>query len=154
VSSHDPISASKVVRGVFATGTAVFFVVGLLVRDDARWFAAAGTLGLIWWAWDLLLDHIILPLGDWFLGLLSGSGAGERLDDLRPTIDDTVRLLESHIAQDASEQVCVNAAIRLEEIYRMVKKDRDKAREVIQVVREKYPDAPEWEGYDRATGER
>ncbi len=150
--SSNPISASKVVRAVFATGTVVFFVVGLLVRDDPRWFAAAGTLGLVWWLWDLVLDHVILPLGDWFFGLLSGAGAGEQLDELRPTIDDTIRLLESHIEKGASEQVCVNSAIRLEEIYRLVKMEPEKARRVVESVREKYPDAEEWEGYDGAVG--
>ena len=153
MSSHDPVSASKVVRGVFATGTVVFFVVGLMIRNDPRWFAAAGTLGLVWWAWDILLEHVFLPLGDWFLGLLSGSGASEPLDNLRPTIDDTIRLLESHIEHRASEQVCVNAAIRLEEIYRTVKKDPARARQVVRSVRERYPDAPEWEGFDRAVSE-
>jgi hypothetical protein len=150
VGSADQISASKVVRGVFATGTVVFFLVGLLVRNDPRFFAAAGALGLVWWLWDILLDHVVVPLGDWFLGMLSGAGANEALGALRPTIDDTIRLLESHIAKDASEQVCVNAAIRLEEIYRVAKKDPEKARRVIDSVREKYPDADEWEGFDRA----
>ena len=97
MSSHDPVSASKVVRAVFATGTVVFFAVGLFVRDDPRWFAAAGTLGLVWWAWDILLEHLFLPLGDWFFGLLTGQHVGEPMDELRPTIDDTIRLLESHI---------------------------------------------------------
>jgi hypothetical protein len=152
VSDHGPISASKVVRTVFATGTIVFFAVGLVVRDDPRWFMAAGSLGLAWWIWDLLLDHVIVPLGDWFMGLFTGAGASEELGALRPTIDDTIRLLESHIEQDASEQVCVNAAIRLEEIYRTVKKDQERAREVVALVREKYPDADDWEGFDRVVG--
>jgi len=149
VSSHDPISASKVVRAVFATGTVTFFAVGLLVRDDPRWFAASGTLGLAWWAWDILLEYVFLPLGDWFLGLLSGYGAGEPMNELRPTIDDTIRLLESHIEHGASEQVCVNAAIRLEEIYRTVKKDPGRAKQVVEAVRARYPNAPDWEGFDR-----
>ena len=64
MTSYEAISASKVVRAVFATGTVVFFTVGLFVRDDPRWFAAAGGLGLVWWLWDILLDHVIVPLGD------------------------------------------------------------------------------------------
>ena len=149
-----PISASKVVRAVFATGTIVFFATGLLVQNDARFFAAAGMLGLVWWLWDIVLDHVIVPLGDWFLGLLSGAGASEDLGALRPTINDTIRLLESHIEQDASEQVCVNAAIRLDEIYRTVRKEPEKARRVIESVRERYPDADEWEGFDRGAKRR
>ncbi len=153
MSDHGPVSASKVVRAVFATGTIVFFVVGLVVGDEPRFFAAAGALGLVWWLWDIFLDHVIVPLGDWFMGLLTGAGTSEGLGALRPTIDDTIRLLESHIERDASEQVCVNSAIRLEEIYRMVKKDPEKARRVIESVREKYPEADEWVGFDRASGE-
>ena len=149
MSSHDPVSAGKIVRAVFATGTVVFFAVGLLVRDDPRWFAASGTLGLVWWAWDILSDHLFLPLGDWFFGLLTGQNVGEPMNDLRPTIDDTIRLLESHLEHGASEQVCVNAAIRLDEIYRTVKKDPASARRVVRTVKEWFPDAPEWERFGR-----
>ena len=148
MSSHDGISASSIVRGVFATGTVTFFVVGLVVHDDPRWFAAAGALGLLWWAWDILLEYVFLPLGDWFFGLLTGYNVGEPLGELRPAIDDTIRLLESHLEHGASEQVCVNAAIRLEEIYRTVKKDAERARRVILTVKEQFPDAPEWERFD------
>lgn len=152
MASNDPVSASKVVRAVFATGTVVFFTVGLLVRDDPRWFAAAGALGLVWWVWDLLLEYVFLPLSDWFFGLLTGQHVGEQMNDLRPTIDDTIRLLKSHLEHDASEQVCVNAAIRLEEIYRTVKKDPVSAKKVVKAVRERYPNASDWEGFDRARG--
>jgi hypothetical protein len=134
---------------VFATGTVVFFAVGLLVRDDPRWFAAAGALGLVWWVWDILSDYVFLPLSDWFFGLLTGQHVGEPMNDLRPSMDDTIRLLESHLEHDASEQVCVNAAIRLEEIYRTVKKDPKRAQQVVESVREQYPEAPEWERFDR-----
>ncbi len=41
----------------------------------------------------------------------------------RPTLDDTIRLLESHLSQGASRSVEIQAAIRLEEIYRTVKQD-------------------------------
>ena len=152
MSSRDPISASRVVRAVFATGTVTFFAAGLAVRDDPRWFVASGTLGVVWWAWDILLEHVFVPLGDWFLGLLTGYGVGEPMNELRPTIEDTIRLLESHIEHGASEQVCVNAAIRLEEIYRTVKNDHERARQVVASVRARYPNASDWEGFDR--GER
>jgi hypothetical protein len=150
VSSHDSISASKVVRGVFAAGTVTFFVVGLVIRDDPRWFAAAGTLSLVWWAWDILVAHVFAPFGDWFFGLLTGQNIGEPLNELRPTLDDTIRLLESHLEHGASEQVCVNAAIRLEELYRTVKKDPVGARRVMETVKERFPDAPEWERFGGA----
>lgn len=152
MSSYGSINASKVVRGVFAAGTVTFFVVGLVIGDDPRWFAAAGALGLAWWVWDILVDYVFLPIGDWFFGLLTGHNAGESLGNLRPTIDDTIRLLESHLEHGASEQVCVNAAIRLEEIYRTVKKDSKRGAEVVRSVRERFPEAPEWERYDAVVG--
>ena len=151
-SSRTELSASQIVRAVLASGTVVFFVVGLVVRNDARWFVAAGTLGLAWWLWNLLLSHVILPFGDWLLGLFTGANVSEPVGDLRPTIDDTIRLLESHVGNRASQQVCVKSAIRLAEIYRTVKKDPEKAEEVVRSMREMFPDAPEWEGFDRAVG--
>ena len=105
--------------------------------------------GLAWWVWDILLDYVFLPFSDWFFGLLTGQHVGESMNDLRPSMDDTIRLLESHLEHDASEQVCVNAAIRLEEIYRTVKKDSKRAQQVVESVREQYPEAPEWERFDR-----
>ncbi len=150
MSSHDRVTASNVVRSVFAIGTVTFFVVGLVIRDDPRWFAAAGTLGAMWWAWDILVDHVFVPLSDWFFGLLTGLSVGEPMNELRPTIEDTIRLLENHLKHGASEQVSVNAAIRLEEIYRSLKKDPARARRVIETVKERFPDAPEWENYDSA----
>lgn len=150
--SYFEISASKVVRGVFAAGTVVFFVVGLAIRDDPRWFAAAGTLGIIWWIWDILVDHLFRPTGEWFFGVLTGHSGVEPLGELRPTIDDTIRFLESHIEHGASEQVCVNAAIRLEEIYRTVKNDPKRASEVVQSAKERFPNAPEWERWENVQG--
>ncbi len=151
--SYFEVSASKVVRGVFAAGTVVFFGVGLAIRDDPRWFAAAGALGIIWWIWDILVDHLFCATGEWFFGMLTGHSAVEPLGELRPTIDDTIRFLESHIEHGASEQVCVNAAIRLEEIYRTVKKDPERASEVVRSVKAQFPDAPEWERFDEVVRE-
>ena|GEM_PF-1798946 len=148
------VDASKVVRGVFATGTVVFFVAGILVRDEPRLFVASGTLGILWWVWDLLVEHFFRPLGDWFFGQLTGANSVEPLGELRPTINDTIRLLESHIENEASEQVCVNAAIRLEEIYRTVKKDAERGREVVEKVRARFPEAEEWERWGGAKGEK
>ncbi|MBI3981365.1 MAG: hypothetical protein HY337_00525 [Gemmatimonadetes bacterium] len=60
-----PISPTGIVRGFFAAGTMVFAALGLVLRDDARWFAASGLCGLLWGGWGFLSDHVIVPLADW-----------------------------------------------------------------------------------------
>jgi hypothetical protein len=128
---------------VFGTATILCFLGGFVFRADARWFVAAGVFGIIWWTWDLLVEHVFSPFGDWASNLFaSGAGHGPP-PNTRPTLDDTIRLLESHLEGRASRQVEINAAIRLEEIYRTVKKDRQKARGVIEEIKGRYPDAPE-----------
>jgi hypothetical protein len=71
-------------------------------------------------------------------------GTGGDPVNMRPTLDDTIRLLESHLAGAAHPRVRIQAAIRLEEIYRTVKKDPDRARSVRERARALFPDAPEW----------
>jgi len=137
------ISASRVVRTVIATATVVFLVLALLVRSDPRLWAAAAACGTLWWLWDVLLDHVLRPFGDWIVETLLGGGVGAPRANTRPTLDDTIRLLESHLERGASRKVEINAAIRLEEIYRTVKNDPARARAVLERVRQRYPDAPE-----------
>jgi hypothetical protein len=145
---HDP-SPSAVVRGFLAAATVVFTLAGLLVRD-ARWFAASGAFGVMWLGWDLLTAQFFDPLGDWLSRLWSGGvGAEPDAANLRPTLDDTVRLLESHLRPGVARSVVVQAAIRLEEIYRTIKDDPVKAREVMARARELVPDAAEFDRYGR-----
>ena len=90
-------------------------------------------------------------MGDWIEQLFTGYSVGVPHRD-RPSLDDLIRLLESHLEQGASRQVDINSAIRLEEIYRTVKQDPEKARAVIAKVRERYPDAPELERFGEGEG--
>lgn len=130
-----------------AAATLVFGAVGLFVRD-ARWFAAAGAFGLMWTAWDLLGAYLFGPMGDWLSSFWSGGATTESTAaNLRPTLDDTVRLLEGHLRPGVARSVVVQAAIRLEEIYRTIKNDPVRAREVIARARELAPDAPELDRY-------
>lgn len=146
--TRQPPGPSVVIRASFGTATVACLLVAVFARGDPRWFVAAGACGTIWWVWDILWEHVLVPSGDWLLRLLTGQEPIGEKDQLRPTLDDTIRLLENHLQQRASRQVCINAAVRLEEIYRMVKKDPARASRVIEQARELYPDAVELERYD------
>lgn len=149
---HDPpISVTRAVRTIFGTGTVAFTLMGLAVGEDPRWFAAAAVFGGIWWGWDLLVAHVLEPLSDW-AGHLFASAGFDAPPTVRPTLDEMIALLERHLERPTSRQVDLNAAIRLEEIYRTVKKDPDRARDVIRRARERYPDAPELRRYGGETG--
>ena len=145
---HLPVGVGKIIRSAFGFATIVFAVTGFLVGSDPRWFAASGAMGVIWTLWDLVYDHVIHPFGDW----LARAGAGDvgllRSSQLRPTLEDTIRLLESHLEKGASPEVQIQAAIRLEEIYRTIKKDPVQAAEVMARVRARYPEAPGLERLD------
>jgi hypothetical protein len=67
--------------------------------------------------------------------------------DPLPTLDDTVRLLEHHLQPGVARSVVVQSAIRLEEIYRTVRQDPGKAREVIARARDLFPEAEELRHY-------
>lgn len=114
-----------------------------LVLPDGRFLAASAAFGLIWTVWDLLWDRVFGPAGDWLGRLLTEGVDGQPPADTRPTLDDTIRLLESHLAGDAARNVKIQAAVRLEEIYRTVRRDPDRAREVAEKIRALYPDAKE-----------
>lgn len=142
-----PFSITKVVRRIFGTATLAFAGVGFVVQEDPRWFVASGMCGIIWWSWDLLLEYVFTPVGDWVAQQLIGGGMMGSSAGMRPNLEETIALLEGHLRRGASRRVDINAAIRLEEIYRTVKRDPGRAREVIRVVRERYPDAPELARY-------
>ena len=136
------LSPSAVVRGFLATATVVFAVLGFVIGHEPRLFVASAAFGGLWWGWDLIVEYVFRPFERIFQhvlggGLLTGSSA-----DTRPDLDDIIRLLENHLKNPTSRQVDINAALRLEEIYRLVKKDEARAREVVRIVRERYPD---WE---------
>jgi len=139
-----------VVRAVFAAATVVFVVLGLGLRS-ARLLAAAAVFGLLWTLWDVLWDRVLGPGGAWAARVLT-EGVGEAPAANRPTLDDTIRLLEHHLAHGADRHVEIQSAIRLEEIYRTVRKDPQRAREILEAVRRKYPDADELARHDRTMG--
>lgn len=139
-----------VVRAVFAAATVVFLLLGLGLRSP-RLLAAAAAFGLVWTLWDLLWDRVLGPGGAWAARVLT-EGVGEAPAATRPTLDDTIRLLESHLAHGADRHVEIQAAIRLAEIYRTIRKEPERAREILEAVRRKYPDAAEIARHDRPVG--
>jgi Na+-transporting NADH:ubiquinone oxidoreductase subunit NqrB len=103
-------SPSAVGRTFLGAATVLTALLGL--TGDARWFAASGAFGTVWWAWDFLSDSVFGPLGSWLLGILTGSATVEEPPDL--TLDDTIRLLEDHLTADGvTRHVQIQAALRL-----------------------------------------
>lgn len=135
------ISATGIIRSAFATATAAFLILGVVVDDGTKLYAISGTCGAIWWAWDLLVEHVLTPLEYWVEDMLVGG----RYADVPPKvpIDARLNLLESRLARGSSRRLDFQAAMRLAELYRFQKKDVAQARRVIDVVKARYPDAPE-----------
>jgi hypothetical protein len=121
------------------------------VRNSLQLWAIAAAVGTAWWASDLLAEYLFRPFGEWMTDVFMSGGVGVDDSASRPKLDDLIRLLESHIARGTSQQVDINAAIRLEEIYRTVKKDPARARAVMEIVRTRYPEAPELMRHERAS---
>ena len=133
-------SPSAVGRTFLGGATIVTAVMG--VAGDRRWLAASGAFGIAWWGWDFVWENVLGPLGGLFTGILGGTVTVEDPPDL--TLDDTVRLLESHLsAEGVPRHVQIQSALRLAEIYRLSRNDPARADAVIQRVRERWPDAPE-----------
>lgn len=143
MNADPPITVGRVVRLVFGTATVALLVAAFAVGAEPRLYAAAAVCGTIWWAWDVLAAHVFTPIGEWVNDVIVGGGAGASDRSTRPSLDEVVQMLERHLERPTSRKVDLNAAIRLEEIYRTVKRDPAAAARVIAVVRERYPDAPE-----------
>jgi hypothetical protein len=139
-------SPSRIGRFAFAAATLLSVLLGLTV--DPRWFAASASFGTLWWLWDFIWNYFLGPLGGWFYGLLTGSFGEADAPGL--TTDDTIRMLEDHLRNDgAPRHVQIESAIRLEELYRLARKDPAQAAEVMRVARERWPDAPELARHER-----
>lgn len=128
-------------RVSLASVTVGFGVLGLVYRLP-RLLVAAGAFGVLWTLWDMVWDRILAPFGDWALTTFTEGASGPPANT-RPTLDDTIRLLESHLAGHAEPHVQIQAAIRLEEIYRTVRHDAAKADDVVRRILDRYPTAPE-----------
>jgi len=135
-----PTSPGVAGRRILATATVVAALLGVV--GDARWLAASGAFGLAWWGWDFIWDNVFGPVGGWVAAMLTGTSGVETPPDL--SLDDTIRLLEDHVAADAvPRHVQIQSALRLAEIYRLNKHDSQRADAVIARVRSRWPDAPE-----------
>jgi hypothetical protein len=145
-----PTSPGAVGRKALGAATLVSALFGVL--GDARWFAASAAFGTAWWGWDFLFANVFGPLGDWLTAMLTGAATVEEPPDL--SLDDTIRLLESHLgAEGVPRHVQIQSALRLAEIYRLNKRDPQRARDVIDKVKSRWPDAPELRGLQRVMEE-
>ena len=90
------LTASGIVRAFLSVATLVSGVLGFLSRD-LRWFAAAAAFGTMWTVGDVLVAKVLIPLADFAARLLEGGVDGPPVET-RPTVEDTIRLLESHLA--------------------------------------------------------
>jgi hypothetical protein len=143
-------SPGAVGRALFGTATVVTALLGLV--GEARWFVASGAFGTIWWAWDFIWDNVLGPAAEWFTGMLTGGAQVEEPPDL--TLEDTVRLLEDHLrGEGVTRHVQIQSALRLAEIYRLNRRDPARAREVIERVKARFPDAPELKRFEAAMGD-
>jgi hypothetical protein len=143
MSDNAQITVGRVVRALFGTATVTLLVVAFAVGREPRVFAAAAACGTIWWVWDVLSEYVFEPLGGWIMDTIVGGGVGASDTSTRPSLDEVVTMLERYLERPTSRRLDLNAAIRLEEIYRVVKKDPAAAQRVVRIVRERYPDAPE-----------
>jgi len=143
----------RIVRVVLGVATIALLVFAFGVRNSLQLWAIAAAVGTAWWASDILTVHVFRPFGEWMTDVFMSGGVG--VDDAasRPKLDDLIRLLESHIARGTSQKVDINAAIRLEEIFRTVKKDPARAKAVMEIVRTRYPNAQELMRHERASRE-
>jgi len=135
------LTASGIVRAFLSVATLVSGVLGFLSRD-LRWFAAAAAFGTMWTVGDVLVAKVLIPLADFAARLLEGGVDGPPVET-RPTVEDTIRLLESHLAGGGPREVQIRAAIRLADLYRAAHHDSARARQVIDLIRERFPDAEE-----------
>lgn len=144
------ISPGAIGRKVFGVATVFSAILGF--TGDARWFAASAAFGTVWWAWDFVWEYVVGPLGGWFTGAITGVADVEEPPEL--SLEDTIRLLEGHLTADGvTRHVQIQSALRLAEIYRINKHDPGRAREVIQRIVARWPDAPELKMFEKAVGE-
>jgi len=130
--------------GIFRTtlaGATWGSVLLAFVTHDKRWFAASALFGAMWFIADSLAGKIFAPLAEFVLGWMRGDQ--DLPVELRPTVDDTIRLLEHHIENHADRHVQIQAALRLADIYRAVHRDDEKAAQILEKVRSRFPDARE-----------
>lgn len=135
------ITAGQVIRTMFGLATVVFLAVGFLV-EEPRFYAAAGLLGAIWGAWNRVVNWVFGPIGDLSFRLLQGE-ANLPSPNSQPVADETIRVLELRLERTVSRESDIQAALRLADLYRVIRKDPLRADAIIGMMRKRYPEAPE-----------
>ena len=141
---------SGIVRFGLAVGTIAFAVIGTALGKDARWYAASGLLGTIWWLWDFLTEHVFEPMAASFSRMFF---EGADLPAARKTNPlDTIMLLEKRLEQPVSEETDVQAALRLADLCRVMNDDPVRARAIVEMMKGRYPGNAALARYEEAQG--
>lgn len=138
-------SPSAVVRAMLAAATVVFAVIGFSVDNGAKFLTASGVFGIIWWSWDLIVDHVLTPFEYWMEDMMAGGALKYRSS--KWSVSDRIALLHDRMERGKTRRLQVHAAIRLAEIYELQRKDKARARQVIEQIKARYPDAPEFDRF-------
>src|SRR6267143_3825296 len=115
------ITASGIVRVGLGGATLAFAALGVLT-GDTRFYLASGLTGTFWWLWDWVADAVLAPLGDMLENLFLGGGVGIPLPpESGSTGEDAIRRLEARLEHPGSPDEEVQAALRLADLYRVVR---------------------------------
>lgn len=133
--------AGTIIRTGLGLATVAFAIIGTLVGQDLRWYAASGLTGTMWWLWDFLSERIFQPMGHAFARMFFEGGdlpAPPRRNPL-----ETIQRLERRLEQPVSRDSDIQAALRLADLYRVINDDDVRAVALIEMMRVRYPDSVE-----------
>lgn len=137
--------AGSIVRAGLGAATVLFAVIGTVLGGDLRWYGASGLVGTMWWLWDFLSERVFQPLGA-SLARLFFEG-GDLPSSRASSAEDIIQRLEARLDQVISRESDVQAALRLADLYRVVRDDDLRARAVVEMMKARYPDSPELRKY-------
>ncbi len=144
------MGAGRVVRMGLAAATLAFAAIGTALGADARWYAASGLVGTLWWLWDFLGDRVVGPLAASFTQLFFEGGSGPYPSG-RPAGsegDEAIRRLERRLERSVSAEADVHAALQLADLYRTLRDDDLRARALIHQMKARYPGNPLLQRYE------
>lgn len=136
----DPLDVARAIFGAALGVTTLVLLVLFVSAGEWNW-KLLGLVFALWTVWGIfhdVMDHVLRPLGGWFLTLLAGGGSGAPI-----TIEEEIAYLERLLERRLPPHNEILSGIRLAEIYRTHQRDQAKADALIARLLAKYPDAPE-----------